>query len=70
MSSGERGHRKKKKAKRQEGRQEEAGMVGTETQAWEHASNGDLRKMCAVSKPRVFDLGAPYGNNHKFPEVF
>ena len=45
-------------------------MVGPGAKAWEHASNGDLGQMCALSKPGVFDLGAPYGDDYKFLEVF
>lgn len=64
------GRDRKKKAKGQEGRQEEGGMVGPEAKAWEHSRNGDLGKMCALSKPGVFDLVAPFRDNHKFLEVF
>lgn len=44
--------------------------MGPEAKTWEHSRNGDLGKMCALSKPGIFDLVAPYGDSHKFLEVF
>lgn len=73
VRGGERGNKREEQEEESPGVRRETGRGrhgGSRGQGMGACQNGDLGQMCILSKPGVFNLGAPYGDDYKFLEVF